>query len=1059
MMAGKDQASLGEIIGDARQLAQQIREAAALSRTEEDLRVRVEAILADYLRRIGIYYEPQYELFIGPAGRLDVLYGALTTEYKRPGLLRHPAEFSRAIVQVQNYLEEIAKGRGEAPARYVGVILDGEHIGFVRQRGEEWIHQGPLPVDRSSVLLWLEYLRGLSRQPLDPDLLVRDFGPQSEVARHCIQALWGALEDLASKPLMLFREWQRLFSQVSGYEAHQLSALNRWASQYDITPGDDPARFLFAVHTYYALLIKLLTAEVLSLLRDGAIRSYVAYLALVPESELRGEFQELESGGVFRALQIENLLEGDFFAWYLEQWNPQLDQALRILVSNLQRYEPATIVLEPERVRDLLKYLYQYLVPKTLRHDLGEYYTPDWLAEFVLDRVGYKGIPGQRLLDPGCGSGTFLVLAIQRAKEACSQAGLSPAETVEIILRDIVGFDLNPLAVIAARANYIMALGELLNARAGSIEIPIYLCDSIFTPRPRERLYGQVYEYTVQTGMGDLSVEIPASIVEAGQLGPVMTIIEEAVAHRYNADECLERISRLLGLDEAHSEEIAWPIQQTFAHIQELEQKGWDRIWCRVIKNSYAPATVGKFDFVVGNPSWVRWTRLPSGYVKEVKNFCQEYGLFSSDRWVGGIENDISMLLTYSALNNWVRDGHRLGFVITQTVFKSESAEGFRRFCLPDGTPLRVLEVHDMVDLRPFEGAYNRTAVLFLEKGHPTAYPVKYVRWRKKTRRGIDPSLSLAQVLNITEREELVAEPVYRPGGPWLTASPQALESIKTILGRAEYQARKGVTTDLNGVYWLEVIGPASGGLLHVRNRHDIGRKKVRPFEGHLEADLLYPLVRGRDIGPFSWMWQGLYVLVPQKEMRGFDEAILKRECPRTYAYFDRYRDSLLNRSSYRRYHRAARAAFYSLWNVGPYTFAPYKVAWREVQHRFEAAVIGSVNTPWQGRRVAVLDHKLYFVPCELEDEAHYLCAVLNSALVRRAVEAYAVQTQVGVHVMEYVRIPRYDAHEAIHQTLAMISKDMHALPTQARRRRLEDERFQQELDKLVKRAIEHAGG
>ena len=44
---------------------------------------------------------------------------------------------------------------------------------------------------------------------------------------------------------------------------------------------------------------------------------------------------------------------------------------------------------EPELTRDLLKQLYQYLVPRHLRHDLGEYYTPDWLA--------------QRVLDPACG--------------------------------------------------------------------------------------------------------------------------------------------------------------------------------------------------------------------------------------------------------------------------------------------------------------------------------------------------------------------------------------------------------------------------------------------------------------------------------------------------------------------------------------------------------------------------------------------------------------------------------------------------------------------------------
>jgi len=71
------------------------------------------------------------------------------------------------------------------------------------------------------------------------------------------------------------------------------------------------------------------------------------------------------------------------------------------------------------------------LCPKKIRHDLGEYYTPDWLAELVLNEVGWtvetfekiaqeKGVLAPldlRLLDPACGSGTFLVLAISRLRQ------------------------------------------------------------------------------------------------------------------------------------------------------------------------------------------------------------------------------------------------------------------------------------------------------------------------------------------------------------------------------------------------------------------------------------------------------------------------------------------------------------------------------------------------------------------------------------------------------------------------------------------------------------------
>ena len=115
----------------------------------------------------------------------------------------------------------------------------------------------------------------------------------------------------------------------------------------------------------------------------------------------------------------------------------------------------------------MLKRLYQYLVPKRIRHDLGEYYTPDWLAELVISEIGYDGNLNKRFLDPTCGSGTFLVLAIKRARQYALDHFVDETETLEGILKNIVGFDLNPLAVLSARTNYLIALGKLIKYKSG----------------------------------------------------------------------------------------------------------------------------------------------------------------------------------------------------------------------------------------------------------------------------------------------------------------------------------------------------------------------------------------------------------------------------------------------------------------------------------------------------------------------------------------------------------------------------------------------------------------
>ena len=115
---------------------------------------------------------------------------------------------------------------------------------------------------------------------------------------------------------------------------------------------------------------------------------------------LREELRELEDGGIYRHLGIKNFLDGDLFSWYLDAWDNNIEKIIRQMVAVLDEYDPKTLSIDPIESRDLLKKLYQQLFPKTVRHDLGEYYTPDWLAELVIERIGYDAVIGT---NPACG--------------------------------------------------------------------------------------------------------------------------------------------------------------------------------------------------------------------------------------------------------------------------------------------------------------------------------------------------------------------------------------------------------------------------------------------------------------------------------------------------------------------------------------------------------------------------------------------------------------------------------------------------------------------------------
>ena len=164
-----------------------------------------------------------------------------------------------------------------------------------------------------------------------------------------------------------------------------------------------------------------------------------------------------------------------------------------------------------------------------------------------------------------------------------------------------------------------------------------------------------------------------------------------------------------------------------------MNAEGRNGIWARFLKNQFAPVFVGKqsFDYVIGNPPWVNWQSLSDDYRAKTWPLWAKYGLFSlkgQAARLGGGKKDLAMLFTYACIDNYVKDQRRLGFIITQTLFKTKGAgDGFRRFQLGKGAHFQAHQVDDLSDFQPFEGATNRTAIVTFQKGRPTKYPLPYV--------------------------------------------------------------------------------------------------------------------------------------------------------------------------------------------------------------------------------------------------------------------------------------------------------------------------------------------
>ena len=1074
----------------AENLAQAIHQVARKAHTEEDLRVGVEHALAATLQALGLTATPEYEKTT-LSGSADAVYGHAVIEYKRPGRLAEKGFPAKLAEQIARYLTDQACRAGgrakqaEALEKMIGIGLDGEQILFLRYSATGRKREspldfrsltdfgslaglpggfqmvGPVPVGRESVELLLLYLRSLSRKPLTPEALAADFGPQGDIAPNLVNAFYTALQAHRDHPRVatFFAEWERLFGIVYGEElgkaerdAPELAALYRMVSDR----GRDKARpypqgdregapllkpLFFAVHTYYALLMKFLAVELASLQGGALVSSFVAALPALPDDILRRELANLENGGTFALLGINNFLEGDLFGWYLDAWDTQppagsepaggsLADGIRAMARTLADFEPATTTLEPEHTRDLLKKLYQYLVPRKLRHDLGEYYTPDWLAERLLNQVGYKGDPDKRLIDPGCGSGTFLILALRRLRQYAADHLIPPADVLDAALRNIVGFDLNPLSVIAARTNYLLALGDLLRYRRGPVDLPVYMCDSILTPTERADIFGK--SYRLRSVVGDF--DIPGETVAAGEMGALSALLESCVRDQYTPQEFLARARRELTVTEAMTESV---LEGLYRQLYRLDEEGRNGLWARLLKNAFAPVLVGEFDFVVGNPPWVNWESLSDEYREATKQLWVDYGLFSLKGHaarLGGGKKDLAMLFAYASIDHYLKKGGKLGFVITQTVFKTKGAgDGFRRFRLGEkGERLRVLHVDDMSRLQPFEGATNRTSVIVCQRGQKTRYPVPYTLWGKGTGRArMDIDKPLDEVMAETTRANLWAQPVDtdKPTSPWMTARKAALKALQKVIGPAAYRARAGSCTWANGIYWVRILGKRPDGLLLISNLGDVGRREIPSEQAAVEPDLVYPLLRGREVE----RWRAdpsIYILVVQdpETRKGYEESKMRIEYPHLYGYLKRFECILRNRSGMKRYFDPDKDPFYSMYNVASYTFAPYKVVWKALTRETAVTVVSTHEDKWFDEpKVVIPEHNAIFIPTQLEQEAHYLCAMLNSSISSLVVQAHS-SLFYSASILEHIAVPQFDAGNPIHTRLAALSQQAHQL-------------------------------
>lgn len=867
--------------------------------------------------------------------------------------------------------------------------------------------------------------------------------------------------DGSNRVRTLYAEWNRVFGIMYGEDEEatdftEVTSKIREAYGIDDKIEIDSKMYLFSMQTFFNMFLKLLIHSFLSQLIDPTFT--------IKQELTKAEIDRLFDGK--NSSLVSNFFEAHFMEWFTYTCSGFEESIINQTLKEIDKFDLSTFVLKPENIQDILQEVYMELIPDEMRHLMGEYFSPDWIVEHVLNMAGYDGDIEKSLIDPCAGSGPFLTQAIKRV--VAKKKNQLTKDDILKITNNIVGFDINPISVVAAKANYILILFSAFfdncNEDFGApISIPVFIADSILSPV----VYSEENDKTLKlfTSVGEL--ELPK--FETFKKGnDFLSILSNYIHEKPDFNLFINIVMGKNLIKEADYQIV----KNLFDKLYVLHRSGKDSFWPIILKNSFAPTMIGnKFDFVVGNPPWIAWKSMSKSYRKGTLKIWQSYGIFEKNAYdKKTTHDDFGMAVTYVAIDQYLKQNGTMVFLLPASFLKStKGGEGFRKFEIirkNQNIPFSVKSVHDFSNVSLF--TIPTIAVKFY-KGEKMQYPMNnYVIYSQIGRKAkIDTHWNWEQVKNILTKDDCSAQPVdqYDIQSSWLTLKDMTFAN--NVLNRNKpryYRGRKGIEpAGAKGVYILREPKKIRDGYLKIENditrqrRQDIIDKGVNI--GIVEETYIFPMLGGRNITKWK-VKSNEFMIVPHSidYKYGIPEKLLALESPETYSWLAFYEKELLEtRIQNGKFFNKKTNPFYRLDNVGDYTYAPYKVLWKEQTGNMSAVVVSSyyesVPNPnyniFSNDKNIVVDSKVLMLGLYNELEAYYVCGVINSPNITKVIDGYAISTNRGVDVLKYIAIPKFDEQNKLHNEIAQISKKIHNLAKNCEEYNLEEQKLSNIVFKL----------
>ena len=439
---------------------------------------------------------------------------------------------------------------------------------------------------------------------------------------------------------------------------------------------------------------------------------------------------------------------------------------------------------------------------------------------------------------------------------------------------------------------------------------------------------------------------------------------------------------------------------------------------------------------------------MSKSYREGTLEIWKSYGIFEKNAYdKKTTHDDFGMAVTYVAVDKYLKDKGTMVFLLPASFLKStKGGEGFRKFSITrfgQNVPFTVDAVDDFSNVKLFT---IPTIAIKIKKGMEMQYPMNaYRAWEQIGKKSpIDSHAKWTEVEKRLCFKILSAQPVDGSDkqSSWLTLPD--MEFANKILDSSKprfYSGRKGIEpAGAKGVYLLKKPVRSRDGLMLIENcierqrRKDILKKGIHKEK--VEETYIFPMLGGRNIAKWQ-VKSNEYILVPhtEKYKYGIPVKELAKEAPKTSDWLNFYHDELLaSRIQNGKFFNPKTQPYYRLDNVGEYTYAPYKVLWKEPTGSMSAVVVGSYleSIPdadkelFSKDKTIVVDSKVLMLGLEDADEAYYVCGIINAKDVVDVIDGYAISTNRGIDVLKYLAIPKFDSNIHAHRTISNRSKEIH---------------------------------